>query len=423
MTHNSKNIDHLAAVMKSMGSGRTAIAFGATLLCLSALAEPIEFNGYIRAGVGSNSNKGQQTCFGLAGAGGKYRLGNECDFFSEVSFGYTLPKAEDGATFKALLMPGYQIGTFNGDGSGEAITPYLRQAYVEGSAIPELGGATVWAGRRFYKRNNYYPMDFYYWNDALTGAGIDNIVLGPRVKLSYALSRANGAVGVNDSVTRHEFQLSEIGAGERGTFNLGLTLVGKDSSNPATRGGYAATVQQNQGFGIANQNKLTLQYARGGAVEVGFVGNQGITAHAADDTRSRLVDELFLQLTPSLSGQADVVYQRDRFAAENQTWTSLGSRLNYAFSPHVKLVADIGHDRVAVDGAPTRHLTKLTLAPALSLGKGYWDRPSIYLYATYAKWNDAARAAASPGSALSSGGPFGAANNGYTLGTQLEAWW
>lgn len=423
MTYNSKNNAQRAATIKPAGRGRSAIALGAALLCFSALAEQIEFNGYVRAGVGSNSNKGQQTCFGLAGAGGKYRLGNECDFFSEVSMGYTLPKAADGATFKAVLMPGYQIGTFNGDGSGETIAPFLRQAYVEGSAIPELGGATVWAGRRFYKRNNYYPMDFFYWNDALTGAGIDNIALGSRIKLSYALSRANGAVGANDSVTRHEFQLSDIGAGERGTFSLGLALVGKDSRNAAVSGGYAATVQQTQAFGTSQQNKLTLQYGRGGAVEVGFVGNQGITAHAADDTRNRLVDELFLQITPKLSGQADVVYQRDRYASGNQTWKSLGSRLNYAFSPHVKLVADIGRDSVAVDGASTRHLTKVTLAPALSLGNGYWDRPNIYLYATYAKWDDAARGAAAPGSALSSSGPFGTANNGYTLGTQLEAWW
>jgi maltoporin len=402
---------------------RSGIALAAAMLCGAALAQPIDFNGYIRAGVGSNSNRGQQTCFGLAGAGGKYRLGNECDFFTEVSFGYTLPQASDGATFKAVLMPGYQIGTFNGDSNNESITPYLRQAYVEGSAIPELGGATVWAGRRFYKRNNYYPMDFYYWNDALTGGGIDNVALGSVAKLSYALSRANGAGGVNDAVTRHEFQLSDIAAGPGGKFTLGLSLVGKDSSNPGTRGGYALSVQQTQSLGGAQQNKLTLQYGRGGAVEVGFVANHGVTAHGDDDTRQRLVDELFVQLTANLSGQANAIYQRDRFASGNQTWTSFGSRLNYAFTQHVKLVADVGRDSVAVDGAPTRHLSKMTIAPAISMGRNYWDRPSIYLYATYAKWNDAARVAAKPGSTLSAGGPFGSANNGYTLGTQLEAWW
>ncbi len=395
----------------------------ATGLCsAAALANPIDFNGYIRSGIGSNSEKGQQACFGLAGAGGKYRLGNECDFFSEFSFGYTLPKDSDGATFKAVVMPGIQYNPFNGDPDPAAVT-YLRQAYVEGSAIPELGGASVWAGRRFYKRNNYYPMDFFYWNNALTGAGIDNLPAWGGSKLSYALSRSNAAGGISDSATRHEFQWSEIGANAGARFNFGLTLVDKDGRNPATRGGAAFTAQHVQGFGARNTNKLTLQHGRGGAVELGFVGNQGLLPHHADDTRSRLVDEMFFQLTPALSGQANVIYQRDRLATGNQTWSSLGTRLNYAITRHVKLVGDIGHDTVDPAGAPKRQLTKVTVAPAISLGNGYWDRPTIYLYYTYAKWNDAARAAAAAGSALSSTGAFGVANHGSSLGVHLEAWW
>lgn len=402
-------------------------AIALATMTASAFAEAIpgavEFGGYIRAGIGNNSSKGQQACYGLEGAGGKYRLGNECDFFTEFTFGYTLPKAGDGATFKAVVMPGLQFVNFNGDPNG-ATTTYVRQAYVEGSGIPELGGASVWAGRRFYKRNNYYPLDYFYWNDALTGAGVDNIALFGKSKLSYALSRSNGtAPGVNDSATRHEFQVSDIMLGAGARLNAGLSLVSKDSSNPDTSGGYAASLQYVQSFAGATENKLTLQYGRGGGVEVGFVGNQGIGKHDKGDTRARLVDELFYQLTGKLSGQANFIYQRDNFLGVQQTWTSMGTRLNYALTPHIKLVGDIGHDIVKPEAGPQRKLTKITIAPALSLGSGYWDRPSIYAYYTYAKWNDAARAAAGAGSALSGSGAFGGANHGATLGVQLEAWW
>ncbi|MES2265062.1 MAG: carbohydrate porin [Pseudomonadota bacterium] len=410
--------------MKHTTRSQLGLAIAAALFSSAAAADsnPIDFNGYIRGGVGSNSEKGQQTCFGLAGAGGKYRLGNECDFFTEFTFGYTLPKAADGATFKAVVMPGLQFNPYNGDPNPPPVT-YLRQAYVEGSGIPELGGATIWAGRRFYKRNNYYPLDFYYWNDALTGAGIDNFPVWAGSKLSYAISRSNGVTGISDSATRHEFQWSDLPANAEGKINLGLTVVAADSDQPGTHGGTALSVQHAQGFSNGGKNKLTLQYGRGGAVDIGFVGNRGLTPHPASDSRSRLVDEVFFQMTPRLSGQADLIYQRDRFAAGAQTWTSYGTRLNYALTSHIKLVGDVGHDIVRPDGAPQRQLTKLTVAPAISLGNGYWDRPSIYFYYTYAKWNDAARAAAAATSALSASGPFGVANHGATVGVFLEAWW
>ncbi|MBW3512726.1 carbohydrate porin, partial [Janthinobacterium sp. NKUCC06_STL] len=61
----------------------------------SAMADPMYpsdaegFHGYLRAGAGSNTSGGggSQGCFGLGGNTMKYRLGNECDAYTE--FGYT----------------------------------------------------------------------------------------------------------------------------------------------------------------------------------------------------------------------------------------------------------------------------------------------------------------------------------------------
>ncbi|MCY1511545.1 Maltoporin [compost metagenome] len=75
----------------------------------------------------------------------------------------------------------------------------------------------------------------------------------------------------------------------------------------------------------------------------------------------------------------------------------------------------------------TRKLTKFTIAPTWSpAGPGFWERPEIRLYYTYASWNEAAQRAASQlsaGSALSDTGAFGDALHGSNFGVQLEYWW
>ncbi|MDP9109985.1 MAG: carbohydrate porin, partial [Pseudomonadota bacterium] len=62
-----------------------------------------EFHGYFRAGVGSSSTHGPQSCFGLGGNTMKYRLGNECDSYAE--FGYTkeIAKTSNGASFVGTI--------------------------------------------------------------------------------------------------------------------------------------------------------------------------------------------------------------------------------------------------------------------------------------------------------------------------------
>ena len=79
------------------------------------------------------------------------------------------------------------------------------------------------------------------------------------------------------------------------------------------------------------------------------------------------------------------------------------------------LVGEIGRDQVEAPGG-TRKLTKFTIAPTWSpSGPGFWERPEIRLYYTYASWNRAAQQAANllaDGSALSENGAFGSARNG-----------
>jgi len=119
------------------------------------------------------------------------------------------------------------------------------------------------------------------------------------------------------------------------------------------------------------------------------------------------------------------VYQRNRNTSDGvREWTSLGTRPVYAFTDHFKLALELGHDRIKPDpGGDTRTLTKITIAPILSPGRAFYDRPELRLFYTYARWNGAAQGAATAGSALSPTGPYGSERDGSTYGVQYERWW
>ena len=70
-----------------------ALAIGAVLSSASAMA--VDFHGYARSGIGWTNDGGEQQCHKLAGAGSKYRLGNECETYAELKLGQDLYKEND----------------------------------------------------------------------------------------------------------------------------------------------------------------------------------------------------------------------------------------------------------------------------------------------------------------------------------------
>jgi len=93
--------------------------------------------------------------------------------------------------------------------------------------------------------------------------------------------------------------------------------------------------------------------------------------------------------------------------------------VSYAVTPHIKLVAESGYMEKRPDGSSTQRLAKLTFAPTLSTGPGFWNRPELRVYMTVARWNDAADSGAGPDglSGLGDG-----RTRGTSWGVQLETW-
>ncbi len=396
--------------------------------CLLALAlaapqaQALEFTGYLRSGAGGSENGGSQSCFQLTGAQSKYRLGNECEQYIELDLRQDLLTLDDGSVFSIEGMAQlYNQYGHTPEFTGDYGFARMNQMYAEWSKVPALNGGSLWAGRRFYKRNDIHISDFYYWNQSATGAGIEDFEYGG-LKYSYAFSRKDSYFQ-EPYINRHDFNVGGFKVNPGGKLEFGVSYIDKPDSTGANSG-WAIIAQHKQSDFFGGVNTFALQYGRGPGTGLGYTGDVTLDR---DNKSWRLVEYFDWQATPRLGGQVQFVYQKDtRPDGDDQDWLSVGGRTSYAFTEQFKLVGELGHDQVdATDG--TRKLTKFTIAPTWSpSGPGFWARPEFRLYYTYATWNRAAQQAANQmaaGSALSDSGAFDTARHGYNFGVQVEHWW
>ena len=426
-------------------------------------------SGYFRGGIGGSSQNGRQVCFAMpnpAGLVSKYRLGNECEVWGEFQLTTVVYAGSDGSVAHIHFMPtafipntyiGYpSTGTTSSDqGSpGTGATVAFPNLYVDIQGIPWLGGGTAWAGTRYYKRESVYISDFFYWNPSGVGAGIEDIglghVLAPDFDVLKDLKFSYGAFAVDgepsgspqlpsqtDFGVRNDFQLRGIKPYPSGELQVGFQYIkdlssptnGVNSSNPGapnpTYGGWGVTVQHVQQV-LGGDNKLAFQYGRGGGTGFGTLGrfyypDFSLKYNPATESRTRVVDVLTVQPVDWLGGQADFVYQHDVLESGSSSWISAGARVAWAFTEHAKLLGEVGYDHVKKsNGSLPQMLTKLTVAPALTAGKGFNSRPEIRLFYTYAMWNDTAR-----GATVDSGHVYTNTLHlsGATFGLQGETWW
>lgn len=397
--------------------GRTAaLAVAGALLAPACGAW--EFKGYGRAGLGGAEGGGRQGCFQLPGAPAKYRLGNECEDYWELQLSDDLYRGADGTVLKlegmASLTHFYDRSpSFDGD-NGRARLPQLWAALQP----PLLGGGSVWAGRRYYKRHDVHLNDFYYWNPSGTGFGLEDLPLG-RYALSYAFLRED-TVEQPDKANRHDLHLAGLAPNPGGTVELGLSYVQKAGQVRGAHSGWSFTAEHVQHGFLGGENRLVAQYGQGPGIGLGQPGELTDDRHVS---RLRLLDTVIWQVTERVGGQVLALVQRDREAEGRATWRSVGVRPAYAVSEHFKLVVELGHDSLEPARGATRRLDKFTLAPTLSAGPAFMTRPELRLYYTYARWNRAAQQAADPGGTLSDSGVFGASRHGANVGVQLETWW
>jgi maltoporin len=392
-----------------------------------SFAQGIAFNGYLRTGVGTTSEGGDQKCFQIAPS--KYRLGNECETYGELALSAPFGKS-DGAWGKYNVMLAFienngqsDFESVEGDKYQIASRQNWFQAggfFAKGSA---LESASVWIGKRYYNRHDVHITDFYYWNNSGLGAGIEDISAGGG-KAAFAYHQ-NGNDNNSASTRRISARAYGFSVNPGGTLEGELAYITdstavKGATAPKEENGFRFFVEHTQSGVMGGFNKLSFQYGQDHGS--GFFGFYKPTyANAGNQYSGKdfaIVDQLYVDLKNGWSGLGTAVYaQHKPDGASKQTWFSIGARPQYNFTDNYSVAVEGGYDQVKTSGGSTAKLAKLTVAPQITLAGGFWARPAFRAFVTYAKWN-------APGGAPAIGGNvFAPDRNGLTYGLQAEAWW
>lgn len=434
-------------------------------------------HGYLRGGFGMNiPERGRMTCFGLSTISGslksKYRLGNECEQWGELHFTTVIYSGDDGVVGRFHFTPAAYVPTSRAGYSPSSTTALPEQGllsngaavsfpnlYADIQGIPWLSGGTAWAGSRYYKREDVYISDFFYWNPSGVGAGVEDIGLGKLIDSSSDalkdLTFSYGAFAVDGEPkgtpplpqmyafgVRNDFQLRGLRPYEGGELQLGFQYIADlssakdDDGNAAkTYGGWGVTLRHVQKL-LNGDNKLVFQYGKGGGTGFGtlsrFYYPDFSLTHNLVESRLRVLDVLTVQPMDWLGAQLVAVYQRDDKGTGNDgavdVWYSAGGRVSLGLLQNLKFLAEVGYDNEQKsNGASALWLLKATGALALTTMPGFWGRPEIRLFATHARWSkDAGVAGIDSGDRYrdlptSSGTTNGNQTSGTTNGNQSDS--
>jgi maltoporin len=370
----------------------------------------LETFGYLRAGLGETASGGDQTCFQAPGAGAKYRLGNECELYAEPGLRLTFGR-EDGPK---LRLDG-RLSIFSGPvNSFDDETTVVEEAFAMIEDLP--GGGDLWAGQRFYRRQDIHINDFYYWDMSGFGAGLEDQPT-PAGKLSAAWFYASG-FDLNDGwdngrdFQRFDFRLSEIAVTEDVALTLGADVrlgFGAEDDAQTEFGSLLTAMFETEAYWDA-KSSLTAQ--------LGFAGASSLAnttdAQADDDALSgRLSAVSTLQPRDGVSAQIAAVAE---WRSEGPEWVSIGARPIFTLADPFYLALEAGVDHVWDAGGDDRTLGKLTAALVYKpRGPAFFSRPELRAFVTTAAW--------SPGAEDAGIAPDIDDRTGLTVGVQIEHFW
>jgi maltoporin len=367
----------------------------------------LEFHGYSRGGPVFNYQDNIKGGLSLGGDLQKFRLGNEGDNGIEFSLGKTFDN--QGTKYRIEYMPSKW-------GSGAVGT---EQAYVEITGMSFSPEAKVWAGQRRLRIQDVHIVDNFLLNYGDNqGVGFTNVPLGG-IRLGIGLfsgEKFDTPMPNGVKANRLNADFSDIQTNPGGKLRVLLNSVSGSGLAGDQNGSGVALLHNQQNFLASGlNNALYLQTSRGHArIDGEFLNVDGV---GGGRTVTRIADAINWQIG-AFGGQALLAYQNNRDELTDVTTkdTSFGGRISYAFSKNFKLLFEGSTTkREAVAG--DQQLSKFTIAPTISVGEGFWERPEIRFYFTQSSWNDAAAAANAT--------TFGV--NGRTsttiVGAQYEIWW
>ena len=420
---------------------------------LSASASAVDFNGYMRSGIGQNADGGNQVCAQANGAPVKYRLGNECESYLELSLGQDLyenngkkfrlntmiaAKAGNGADWQDTRDGGHGDDILNADADpwGNAAFAF-RQANVEYS---DESGTKIWAGKKYYQRHDIHWLDFYYWNTSGYGAGVENVKINDDLGtlsaawlrittndggeadapvLTAAGETAEAGTSYQTVTNNLDLRWAGINMWENASLELGANIFvpsltdEQEATGIADEVGVMLTAEYTQGGILGGFNKFAAQYATEGAAQQ-LVSNHSGSYYglwvSQDADAFRVIDWGVIQLSDNVEMGYNAIYASAEFNGSDHKWLSVGVRPVYKWNDTQKTILEIGYDDTETWGGSEESLTKATIAQAWTAGSSFWARPEIRAYVTYA--------------ASDNDNKFGTdEDTNISVGVQAEAWW
>ncbi len=403
------------------------------------------FGGYARSGFGDDSHgKGQQP-FQAPLAGAKYRLGNEAETYLETLFRYGAnTEGDNPGYFDTRVRLAYVTPT--SETSTYSTTFSLREAYVVGRNLwTSQPQATVWAGARFYDRQDVHINDFYYRDPSGFGGGIEDVAFGKVAKFAAAWIGGTQdeleATGIpNTDLFRFnkntvDLRLYDLPLG-RSRASVAVDLSQFNGDTVRTPGAAPIIVEDSVGASTTTivetpftggRNKVAVQYGKGAAYDFRSVvtNPEGRTFQPGERVdidalwRFRAVNDFLIDHHGPWALQGVAVWQEmDNGAAANNRirWVSVGARPVRQLGRYFSMAVEAGLDYTKQGDLPGGSLFKLTAAPQITPAFKFLSRPSLRAFATWARWSDAYRgqiAAATDPTAV----------RGAAFGVQMETWW
>jgi maltoporin len=419
----------------------------------------IDTAGYVRAGYGRDSEGAPQVPFQAPNAFAKYRLGNETEDYAELMLGknwygpnaFSLDpdKRADSAPNGPVARTQVRLGFYDpySDGTG-GFQVSLPEAWASiANVVASQPTLQVWAGNRFYRRQDICINDFFFYNMSGAGAGVDDVQL-PFGKAAIAwigngeqsgiyssdiaaLPDPNNLAGF--SKQSFDFSLYELpmpwGQGEIGIIyaleNGGTTEAGLQA--PDSHGVSFNFIHRHEHF-ISQDgfNRISVQFGTG-AAKTFTSGYETVTAtngtfivpDQPGSWRFRVTENFVAQPAKWFSISPALVYQYTEYNNSQGVvqWFSAGARPIYHFNEFFNVAFEGGVDYTTDTGTSQNGmLYKLTLAPQIALGRGFFSRPVLRGYVTYAGWSNSFKGSVG-------GIDYVDQTHGWSWGAQMETWW
>lgn len=412
---------------------------GASQLALAA--DPLEFHGYMRAGMGVSGEGGKGACYGI-GTVNPFRLGNECDTVVEPTFTGRITAPGDKSSWGIVVMPKvYQRwGEIN---RGDSLPTEFGQIYLFGENVPQLANGRVWAGKRYYQRVQTGINDEFLESLDGNGAGVEDMELGFG-RLSVAWNGniyANGTDKYNTLTGDAAIDGMYVGQGNKISMRLtniqtvpdGALAIYAHYAKDLTRDDKSTTPATSAPTAHGTYHIAAYHTLNGVLNGSNFLG----LGYTSTEDGVNIFD-----LTAQQSGMFSAIgwdaVARYRKISNNPTASqygtngsefAIGGRLDgrIANGPF-RWLFEAGFNQVKPDHGESQQMYKLTPAIALNAGNDPWSRPTVRVYYNYVKWNDAVNKGDALGgfrwtSEAQAQGVDPNATKGSTLGVQMEAWW